>query len=158
MWFHTNGEVEFFLDGEQPSSSQPLVTYGEHILAFRIPSQVLPRKGLLMFAGFYDEKEMTGVNFIGGSRNPIYILSEPDGTWKYSLTEPGDDLWLYPEFDDSDWMPMVLKPLSLPGKRDIGHYRFTRLKKIGAKGLGIGEINIGKTIWIRKSFSLSKGD
>jgi len=159
MSFHTHGKVDFLLDGKQPSSSRPLLSYGEHILAFRISqsliSRLLSKPGLLMFAGFYDESKMD-VNFIGENQKSVYILSEPDGTWKYSLSKPANDSWLYSGFDDSDWMPMVLKSLPEPNENEIGHYRFTDLKQLGAQGLGIKNIHVGKTVWIRKSFILSR--
>jgi len=159
MDFHTHGKVDFFLDGKEPSSSRPLLSYGEHVLAFRISQSLTsrllskPKPGLLMFAGFYDESKME-VNFIGENQKSIYILSEPDGTWKYSLTKPANDSWLYSEFDDSDWRPMVLKSPPEPNENEIKHYRLRKLKELGAQELGI--IHVGKTVWIRKSFILSK--
>jgi hypothetical protein len=155
--FHTHGKVDFFLDGKQPVSNLALLSYGEHVLAFRISQSLTarfqPNQGLLMFAGFYDEKQMN-IKVIGNSQKNIYILSKPDDSWKYSLSKPANDSWLYAGFDDSAWTPMEFKSLPKPKKNEIGDYHLTHLKGLGAQGLGITKRHLGKTVWIRKSFIL----
>ncbi len=157
MIFHTYGEIEFLLDGKQPSSSQPFLSYGEHVLALHISqsltSQLQSKHGLLMFAGFYDESKMD-VN--AKKQKSIYVLSAPDTTWKYSLSKPTDDSWQNSEFDDSDWIPMELKSLPEPDKNEMGYYRFGELKQLGAQGLGVKNVHVGEPVVIRKSFTLSQ--
>jgi hypothetical protein len=157
LWLHTNGDADFLLDGEKPSSSNPLITYGDHVLSLRI-LRFLPGQGLLMFAGIYDEEEMVHTDVKGGSHEKIQILSKPDGTWRYSLTEPSDNLWIRSGFDDSFWMPMIHKPLLEPGEQDGGSYCYKRLMRYGASGLGIQDTDKSGTVWIRKSFNLSLGN
>jgi hypothetical protein len=153
MWVHTNGEREFFLDGAHPSSGRPLLSYGEHVLAFRI-SGFDPQSGLLMFAGFYDEKEMVHVELSHRIGERIYILSVVDGSWKYSLVEPFDDTWKVIEFDDSTWAAMVAKPIPEPSEKDRGWYAYKKLTDFGAQGLGIE--TTGGNVWIRKTFRLER--
>lgn len=155
VFLHTNGDVIALLDGKELSSSQPIISYGEHVFTFKI-SQSQPNQGLLMFAGIYDEEEMPQVQIVGGDHQKFRILSDLDGTWKYSLVKPTEDSWQKSGFDDSQWESMISKTLLKPEKQETGQYRFERLAKLGAQGLGIKETTTGNIVWVRKSFNLVK--
>ena len=153
FWLETSGETTFYLDGTPPISGRPMVEYGVHVLGFRI-SQPDAVSGVLMFAGFYDEKEMTHTGLSRTRGNKVYILSADDGSWKYTTSVPEDDLWMMPNFDDSNWKPMIQRDFPKPNERDPGWYRFKKLTEFGARGLGVSVK--ADCLWIRKIFSLSR--
>jgi hypothetical protein len=154
LWLHTSGEAEFFIDGSPPSSSRPLLNYGDHVIALRI-SGYDSKHGVLMFAAFYDEEESTHVSQSRRVGDKIYILSDPDGSWKYTLAEPDDDSWMYAEFDDAGWLTMSANEIPAPAEQDMGQYEYRRLERAGAKGLGVE--GRGEVVWVRKQFQLVKG-
>ncbi len=153
IWLYTAGTSEFYLDGTYPPSGRPLIGYGEHVFAFRL-SGFDTRQALLMLAAIYNEAEMIHVELSHPTGNLVRILSAPDGSWKYSLIEPQDDTWMQSGFNDSAWKLMILKPLPKITDKDREWYRFKRLQEFEAKGLGIE--GPGKTVWVRRVFSLKE--
>lgn len=151
FWLEASGNVDFVLDGKPPSSGRPMVEYGDHVLGFRI-SHFDRSTGILMFAGVYDEEKMIHTGLSRKSGRKIYLLSTDDGTWKYSGVEPEDDSWMQPGFDDSNWRSLIRK--DFPEPKEQKRYRLDKLREFGARGLGIAEKR--ETVWIRKSFSLSR--
>ena len=89
----------------------------------------------------------------GQPGDPIVVFySAPDGTWRYTTSEPRDEPWMQPDFDDSDWEAMVARPLvstSKAGRR----YLLDRLEQVGAEALGIDEGT--SLIWLRRRFVMS---
>jgi hypothetical protein len=157
IWLHTNGEGILLLDGEQLVSNRILLTYGDHIFAIRI-FPVLDGQGLVMFAGIDDEERLIQEKVERNCDVDNYLLSKPDGTWKYSVIAPVDDAWLHSGYDDSHWTPMIQSALKKPEEEDDGKFRFDRLSSIGAIGLGIKETGYSEAIWIRKSYTLARGN
>lgn len=157
FWLHVNGEVRFALDGKSPSSGRPLVDHGEHVLSFCI-SGFDSKKGILMFAATSESEYVATKDASKRKKNPIPILSDPDGSWKYTLVEPSDDLWMEAGFDDTGWRHLLLKPLPKPNKEATESYRYRKLVELGAKGLGItSKVPKSDRIWIRKVFRLTVG-
>jgi hypothetical protein len=153
MNLHRNGRIEVYLDGSPLASARPLVKYGQHTLAFRV-TEFKKDYGLLMFVGIYSERD----SYVGvippESAHPL-IVSVPDGTWKYLLTEPPDDSWMHNGYDDSKWIQMVERHLPLPNE-EHNQKLFAEWKAFGAKELGIVEKRaVGEVIWLRKEFYLS---
>ena len=155
MWLYTNAEdVDFYLDGQSPSSSRPLVEHGEHVLSFRL-HKFDPRDGLLMFAGILSQ-ESVPVHIASKRNVKADILSVADGSWKYALNEPSDESWKDVGFDDATWLPMISKPLPKLTPPDSGWYQRRQLEKLKAKGVGIeGVGETGETVWLRKIFTVS---
>ena len=156
FWVYVDGEVKFALDGHALKSARPLVNYGEHVLAF-VVSGFKVTTGILMFAALSEIKSVTP------SDEPArkVIVSDADGSWKYTLDTPHDDSWMQAGFDDEGWQTLVLKPLAEPAVN--ASYPHQKLVEIGANGLGIdtGETKVfgadtsPAQIWIRKVFHLT---
>jgi hypothetical protein len=126
LWLASNGRVHLYLDGGAPVSARPTVAPGSHVLAFRA-SEFDNRSGILMCAAIFDEEDKE-VNHTKVSRRTgvtVRIPSAADGSWKYSTTEPTDDSWMLPSFDDANWPAMVARDLPergeevAPGRRRI---------------------------------------
>jgi hypothetical protein len=155
LWMASRGQVSLYLDGASPRSGRPLVTPGQHVLAFTA-SQIQPDSGVLMLAAVYDEDDMIHTSLSRKTGVKIRILSAGDGSWKYSVREPADDSWMLLGFDDSGWHAMVRHDLPTAGEDDRYResYRERKLREFGACGLGVTE----KTdrIWIRKVINLGR--
>ncbi|RAY17148.1 hypothetical protein DPM19_03040 [Actinomadura craniellae] len=154
MWLHTAGDCAFRLDGAEPPSSRPVVSYGEHVLAFTL-SGVDPDFMVLMFAGGHRPEERRNVRRSRPDPVETTIVSAADGSWRYSLAEPADDTWMHAGFDDSGWSPMVPQEERPPPDeqgRDRDAYRVGRLAEFGAAGLGVA--GRGERIWVRKAFTI----
>jgi hypothetical protein len=149
FWLQTTGEARVYLDGKSPGSGRPMVAYGDHVLAF-VLSDAKPSSGVLMFAGIYDEEELTDTNVSRKTGKRVRILSTDDGSWKYTVNEPEGDSWMTPGFDDSNWKSMTLRDFP---DSDDRQYRLRKLREFGARGLTAREK--ADRIWIRKAFSLS---
>lgn len=148
-----NGKVAQYLDGEKLMYRRPLVEIGRHTLAFEF-IEFKPAFGLLMFVSSVFMRNSTD-DEVQSNKTNVRLISTPDGSWKYTLSEPHGDSWLYNGFDDSSWLSMVEKPLpfSEKEKREEG---FDKWEALGAKQLGIQENRVKKrSVWIRKEFSLS---
>jgi len=151
LWLHFSGTGKFFLDGAVPSSGRPLIKYGTHVISLQI-NEFVADKGFLMFAGVFEEEKMIHKSFIGPkdsyARAPI--LSEPDGSWKYSVNPQQDDSWMQAGFDDSDWKPLT--PMPLPEPNDRQSYRYKKLLEFGAQELGAAGQHPNAIIQVRKVF------
>jgi hypothetical protein len=152
FWTHTTGEARFYIDGVQPQSARPMVSYGEHVLSFRIEHAEI-NSGVLIFAGLYDEDKMTHTGLSRKSGRKVYVLSADDGTWKWTASEPQDDAWMTPGFDDSLWNAMTRHEFPEADKEDRNRYRLSKLVEFGACGLTVQQG--ADCLWIRKVFSLS---
>jgi len=148
-----NGEGRILLDGASPSSARPLVPFGEHVLSL-VVTELVPGSVVLGFAAIHDETQFGFPRVSQPSGRKISILSAADGTWKYVTTEPANDAWTRPGFDDSNWRAMLAcEPPSLEGQ-DMRKYRLETLLKLGATCLGIeGQ---SSRAWVRKSFTLNQ--
>jgi len=109
IWLYAAGKSELFLDGITPSSGRPIVPWGGHLWSLAI-SEINPERAALMFAAFYDEGK-SRIKITGPSVEPVAILSKPDGTWRYTVSEPSDPMWM-----NLDWTQRI--PRSPRGERD----------------------------------------
>jgi hypothetical protein len=156
MSLYRNGDGEVYLDGEPPSSSMPLVSFGEHVLAFEVsvPDAVYM---VLAFAARFPPS-FSLADRRGPEEPQVSVLSTADGTWRFTTREPVDDTWKRSGFDDSSWSPMVANEERQPPedpRRDMAKYRFEAVRRLGGAGLGIPEP--ATRIWIRKTFELRGG-
>ncbi|MEN3610216.1 hypothetical protein AAH979_11750 [Plantactinospora sp. ZYX-F-223] len=149
------GEYQLLLDGAEPPSARPVVPYGEHVLACTV-AEVDPAYIALMFAAAYRPASDSDVESVPEQTGETSILSSADGTWRWSPTEPVDDGWTRPGFDDTGWAPMELRAEHRPPDDtgwDRAGYQVRQLGELGAVGLGVPD-GTGP-IWVRKTFRLS---
>ena len=131
-----------------------MVEYGEHVLSYRL-SEPDKASSILIFAGVYDKEKMIDTRSSRKSGGKEYILSDDDGSWKYTVDQPEDDSWMAPDFDDSSWQAMIRCDFPEPGEKDYGtKHRLNKLREFGTCGLTISEA--ADCLWIRKVFSLSR--
>jgi hypothetical protein len=155
MWLYTGGTCELRLDGAVPPSSRPLVPFGEHVLAFTM-TEVDPAFMVLKFAGGHRPDEERDLRRSAPEVSEMTLVSAVEGNWRHTFTEPEDDAWMFPGFDDSGWAPMVRRedrpPLPEGQNWDPHSYKLNRLAGFGATGLGVE--GRGGRVWIRKVFTI----
>jgi hypothetical protein len=159
MWVYATGEYEFFIDGRASASGRPMVSFGQHVLAFRIITAERTQ-GILMFAGTYDE-EAGRPSLSRKTGTAVSILSAAGQGWKYTLSDPGGESWMLPGFDDSNWRGMVEIPVPKP---EGWNHHYSRLIARKAQGLAVepeslwhrlvGGRRPAGSICVRKVFSL----
>jgi hypothetical protein len=158
MWLYRQGDGAVFLDGVPLPSSRPVVSFGEHALAFELAVGD-PRYTLLMFAAGYPPPAGERVDMRASTEQDVAVsvFTAADGTWRYTTSEPTGDTWMLSGFDDSRWQQMVAREERRPPqdpKTDYGKYSFERLLRLGAAGLGIPD-GSGR-IWVRRAFEVTE--
>lgn len=148
------GSCQFFVDGKLVSSARPIVPFGDHVASLIIrgcdPSQVI----MLCAATFEDRTDGVGYEERSASK-VVHFVSAPDGSWKYTCSEPQDPAWQCIGFDDSRWRTMEKREWPPDPEKTKGlpnAYRADHLLKMGAQGLSIAEQ--ASTVWIRRQFSV----
>ena len=148
-----SGEFEIFIDGNIPKSAVLMLEKGEHVLSLVI-SNFQSSQGFLLFMGksgeigsFYQESRFHEED----ARKRV--LSSPDSSWKYILSQPTDESWTDLQFNDSTWKSMISKDIPSLDEQDSRKYRLEHLSDQGAQSLGIEEVT-ESSIWIRKKFHL----
>ena len=165
FWIFIDGDVDFALDGEATTFARPMVEYGEHVLSFAIRNFPV-KTGIFMFAAISEIRNQDPGAVQDKSASKKVVLSDGDGSWKYTVKAPSGELWMKAGFDDREWETLVLKPVAQPANTDIKYYRHGKLRELGANGLGIdvGGNWISKLlaptpspseIWVRKVFRLT---
>jgi hypothetical protein len=124
------------LDGKAVASARPLISFGEHVLSIAV-TDVVPGSAILGFAGIHDESQLSFPRVSQPSGRKISILSASDGSWKYVTTEPADNTWSRPGFDDSHWHQMTASEPPSLDNHDMQKYRLDTMLKFGAAPLGI---------------------
>ncbi|MFN3649962.1 MAG: hypothetical protein ACK47B_10300 [Armatimonadota bacterium] len=173
---YTAGRGETYLDGAPLTAGRPLISFGDHQLAFEI-SGLDFRYLVLSFAAVYRETEEDGIQRSRLTGEQVTVLSAPDGTWKYSTEPPGDPRWRELEFDDSAWRSMVEKTArpqpADPEAYDPDRWRIEWTTDLGAVPLGIplpppaawerlklfGEGEAPPAVsklWVRKRFTITR--
>lgn len=154
MRLFSPGDCSLFLDGTPPVSSRPVLPFGEHVLAFAI-SGFDEEYAVLLFDGTarQDDTHLRISSAWPGATQAaeISVRSAADGSWRYTWTEPDDDLWMYPGFDDGDWPAMKLR--DVPPVPERQEYRLDTLTRTGAGSLGVQ--GTGSRVWVRKVFQIS---
>jgi hypothetical protein len=153
LHFFGTGKGTILLDGKALTSARPLISFGEHVFSLAL-TDIVPGSAILGFAGIHDESQFSFPRVSQPSGRKMSLLSAADGSWKYVTTEPADDTWSRPGFDDSLWRPMTAcEPPSLD-KQDMQKYRLETILKMGGACLGIeGQ---SSRVWIRKSFTINQ--
>jgi hypothetical protein len=149
-------ESEISLDGKPLSTGRLLLSFGEHVLTIHA-THIDPAHGFLAFHAIYNEgEEYFRPRLSRKSGVTVGVFSTPDGTWLYSAKRPADPEWTQPEFDHSDWTPMVEKPFEETGEKGRTFYIVRQMTRTGAKPLGIAENT--NEVWIRKVFTVERPD
>jgi hypothetical protein len=145
---------EAWLDQEPIVRSRQILTFGEHLLAFKLIVSNA-QFGLLMVSASYDENaQYFSPRLSRPSGTQFALISEADGSWKYTAIDPGIT-WMGVSYDDTVWNAMNVKALSpITEERDPRKYHRERLQKQGAQPLGVNEDE--QTVWIRKRFTVTK--
>jgi hypothetical protein len=153
LWSYSPAQATLLLDGATPTSSRPLLPYGEHVLAWTL-TECDPSYALLYFAAFYDPQRSGQEQYRWPPKQEPNLLTAADTTWRYMVTPPPDG-WELPGFDDQSWSSLTSRPappLSDP-KREP--FQLRHLREIGAEGLGI-DTDV-TTAWVRKVMVLTFG-
>jgi hypothetical protein len=158
MWLYREGDGALFLDGASLPSARPVVSFGEHVLAFEL-GVADPRYTVLMFAAWYPPPPGASVDVRSSAEQDVVVsvLSAADGTWRYTARSPDGDEWMLSGFDDSRWQAMVAREDRRPPqdpKSDYGKYTFEKLGRLGAAGLGVPG-GSGR-IWVRRAFEVAE--
>ncbi len=150
---YAGGPYKFYLDGQPLASARPTIGFGEHVISIAI-SDFDPSKVVLLFAAKYEEKG-AGVSYEERSAGgKLYVISAPDGSWKYSAAEPQNGSWQEVGFDDSSWHAMPAREWALDPKQKTSaqSFRANELLGMGAQGLGVA--GNPRKIWVRRPFSI----
>jgi hypothetical protein len=150
MWAYAPILLDMRLDGKRLNHAVPLVSFGSHILAFTIGA-ASPAELFLMFAAVRGPSS-SALPPIDQDPRQAVVVSTPDGSWRYSTTEPTGSSWMGSGFDDSDWRPMEVKAGWDPS--DTGYrYPPKRMAQLSARALGAPD---SSQVWVRKAFVLAR--
>jgi hypothetical protein len=152
IWMYTTAPADVFLDGVPIKTGRPLITFGEHVLAFRLGVRGQPG-AVMLFAALYDEKEFRHVRMTPPSDQSYRLLSDVDGHWTCDAGVSADGSWMMPGFDDSTWRPVVAGEMPRDNTNTMGGYRLQRLANLGAKPIGPEERG-SEFIRIRRAFTI----
>ncbi len=145
-------EAEILLDGEAVTNGRPIIPFGRHVLGLKITKA--GRKGLFLFCA---RRSWLGQSEDESAADEAQqpLLSRADGTWKHAPAVPDEEAWHRPQFDDSQWRPMVRRTIPRPAEDDYGdRYRYDELINTGAKPLGATLPSA--TVYVRRHFTLSE--
>ena len=150
LYLIQNGDLRLYIDGYLYKNQY--LEIGRHTIAIEVTG-FEPGYGLFMFGSKISEK-IEGSEAVPNDTT-VRCLSQSDGSWKYTLNEPGSDSWLFNGFDDSSWKPMIEKPLPNSDEQKREN-KFAVWETLGSKELGINEKRVkSKKVWVRKEFNLS---
>jgi hypothetical protein len=141
-----------FLDGEPMQASHFDLVPGPHVLAFLLKDVVLA-DGLLMFACVHDPKRYGPRGPEEVSEPPLKVLTQSDGSWKYTLAEAPEG-WVGLSFDDRGWGALVQAPTPNLTMQDRGRYACERCKDQGGAFLRLPERPLTGTAYVRKVFEV----
>src|SRR5688572_22445908 len=136
--FYLDGIGGLTIDGEEPSSSRPLVPYGRHVFALELEARGF------MLAAIRDDGQHIG-DLMPKPADATLVASCADGTWRYTDLEPAEG-WALDGFDDSAWSPLVSVRI---GREDNRRWEYARLTESGASPIGPPR-QTGR-IWVRRS-------
>lgn len=140
MRMYVEGECTLLFDGQPPPAARAVAPFGPHVLSF-VVSGFDPAYLVLMFS-------------VTDGSSPV-LVTAADGTWRHTASEPADDAWLRPGFDDSGWAPLAERPDRRPPddpQVDHAQHRIDRVANDGAVGLGVAAA--APRVWIRREFTL----
>jgi hypothetical protein len=130
--------VACFLDGDELRSTRVDLAIGRHALAFALPDVDLSA-ALLMFAAVHTPRQPHGTPLPDVIEEPLKVLSQDDGTWKFALAPPAEDAWKTLSFDDGDWPALARVPTPELDRDRQFYWQYARCADLGAVCLGLPE-------------------
>jgi hypothetical protein len=132
---YTPVQARCLLDGTEVQTARVDLTPGRHVVACVIEDVNLSA-GLIMFAAVHDpKKEQALPADVTGP--PLTVVSDADGTWKYTLDRPATDEWAALSFDDRGWPALTKVPTPQEDGQGSGAYQCLRCAALGAACLGL---------------------
>jgi hypothetical protein len=148
-------EAACSIDGAPLQTGKVYLAPGPHAVAVALADVDLSA-GLIMFAATHDPKEYQPVAPGEVVERPLKVVTEADGTWKFTLRRPAGDDWLSASFDDQDWDTLSEVPTPNLKHPSHGAYACSRCRDQGASCLGLpappGPVKA--SVWIRKVFQV----
>jgi len=146
------GEVRF--DGQPLEWSRIDLAPGRHLLTVAVQELELDR-GFLMFAAWSDP-EVVEIPPAHVQEIPLQILSQADGSWKYTLEQP-DPTFFTLSFEDTPLPALVQYPTPTLTWRDHGANQCHSCDERKAVCLGLpsaaGSPSRGN-VWVRRVFDI----
>lgn len=164
------------LDGSAPPTGRVDLAPGGHVVAITLENVDLSGP-LLMFAATHDPQEYQRALPAELVEQPLKVVTDEDGTWKFSLDPPAES-WADASFDDSGWPALVRVPALRLTHEQFGYFQSYRCTERGAACLGLPVTHGGVeqpawwkrllgiraakagpavmgSIWVRKTFDIS---
>src|SRR5262245_24677838 len=105
--FYSPTRATFLVDGTAPPTARIDLAPGRHVFSFSLENADLSA-GLVLFAASHEPKQPSDRES-GVIEQPLKVLSEGDGTWKFTLDHPPDG-WATLAFEAGDWPALVQVP------------------------------------------------
>ena len=128
----------FFLDGTPLQEQRASVAPGEHVLSFVVENP--GAQGFLLLRAWLQPQ-------VASALRPDAI-SQANGRWRAETRQPPEG-WQLPGFDDSAFVPLVVKVVPKPQNNQS--WQWESLRKV-AKGLGLS--SAAPRAWVRWTFRL----
>jgi hypothetical protein len=97
-----------FVDGKKVGMPGIDLAPGPHVVALHIERVSL--SALLLFAAAPFRRTPQNAAPTAPTESPLSVVSAADGTWKFTLDEPGTEEWRSLSFDDRHWHLMIRVP------------------------------------------------
>jgi hypothetical protein len=153
----SSGKSKLLIDGQAPSSSWSMVSFGDHVLSLVL--EAVPKDAILAVAAVHDPSRVPLASQQLGE--PLNVLSDADGTWKCTTVQPAGDRWMKSGFDDSSWTALEAAPAPVLDKRrgysreNMWELRLQMALDAGAKCLRVATPT--GQMWVRRAFRVTKG-
>jgi hypothetical protein len=138
VYLYTPVQAACFLDGAELRAARVDLAIGHHTLAFALPDVDLSA-ALFMFAAVHTPRLPHGAPPPDVVEESIKILSQGDGTWKFTLAPPADDAWKTRPFEDADWPALAQVPAPELDHNRPFYWQYARCADLGASCLGLPE-------------------
>ncbi len=150
---YTPVPAKFLLDGSEPPTGRVDLAPGRHVVVVALDDVDLSGP-LLMFAATHNPEEYQHALPTDLVGQPLKVVSDGDGTWKFSLDEPAES-WAALSFDDAAWPALARVATPQLRSEDFGSYQCRRCTEQGAACLGLPapQPQTG-SIWARKAFDI----
>lgn len=151
-----SGKSKLFIDGQSPTSSRSLISFGDHVVSLVL--EELPKDAILAVAVVHDASRVLPVSQQLGEL--LNVLSDAAGTWKSTTVKPADDHWMRSGFDDSSWAalaatePPALEKRKAYTRENIWEINLQMALDRGAKCLRVDAPN--GQMWVRRAFRITK--
>ena len=145
-------KATFLVDGVAPTTGRIDLSPGRHVFGFLLENAELSA-GLFLFAAVHEPKARQGTVTV--VEQPLKVLSDDRGGWKFCLDAPPDD-WGTVAFNDSDWLALVRVSPPQLAQQDAGYWSLRRCTDLGAVCLGLPRPPRAERgiVWVRRVFEV----